>query len=703
MTTIGGVLIPVIAAQAPGGTITVGLGGGYDHDNIQAAINAAGANDTVLVADGVYTGVGNRDIDFLGKAITVRSENGPANCVVDVGGTVVSPHRAFTFQSGEANASILDGLTIRNGYVKGAGGGISVLSSSPTIANCRITGNSAYYAGGGIYAENGAPLVRDSLIHGNNVIMITVDTIGGGGMALSDCQAVVERSRVVENASPRTGGGLWVNGGSVSVTDCSFVGNSVIGTYTGTAGGGGVALSGCQAAVERSRIVANESPQNGGGLMINEANVSVTDCLLAGNSATDSYYGDGGGVYTHDADGILTRNVLVGNRAGCAGGGIDLHETRQAFAANIVAANLAEQTGPWGAGGGARIHLSAGPFDGNVITGNKAVACGGGVAANTAQQDTLLTNNIVCGNVAGSEGGGIYRSSIGTGTLELVCSTVAHNHADGPGDGFSSQAFVIEVIVNSIFWGGAAQISTVNPVDATYSDIEGGYAGAGNIDADPLFAVRPPEVWSAGGLYDADGFQTVLTGGSWTPGELAGRLVNPDTTQPLQFFIVDNDATMMTVWGDASGLAGLGASFQVYDYRLDSGSPCVDAGCDAGVYRDIDGWPRPFDYPGVDNNGPLPEFDMGAYEDTPRPGDANVDDCVDGLDYTIWSNNYHLSGMTWEQGDFTGDGYVDGLDYVIWSNNYHLGCPAAPGAVPEPSSALLLALGFLALRRRLGA
>jgi len=50
------------------------------------------------------------------------------------------------------------------------------------------------------------------------------------------------------------------------------------------------------------------------------------------------------------------------------------------------------------------------------------------------------------------------------------------------------------------------------------------------------------------------------------------------------------------------------------DYRLSAGSPCIDAATDAGVYSDIEGNIRPFDFPGVDNNGELPDFDMGAYE-----------------------------------------------------------------------------------------
>jgi hypothetical protein len=56
---------------------------------------------------------------------------------------------------------------------------------------------------------------------------------------------------------------------------------------------------------------------------------------------------------------------------------------------------------------------------------------------------------------------------------------------------------------------------------------------------------------------------------------------------------------------------------------------------------------------------------------SPKPGDANEDGKVDGLDYVIWLNNY---GKTTTQkhkaGDFDGNGKVDGLDYVIWLNNY---------------------------------
>ncbi len=93
------------------------LGVPVPYATIQAAIDAAVNDDTVLVADGTYTGAGNRDLDFGGRAITVRSENGAVPCIIDIQGNAGDPHRAFHFHSGETAASVVEGFTIKKGLM----------------------------------------------------------------------------------------------------------------------------------------------------------------------------------------------------------------------------------------------------------------------------------------------------------------------------------------------------------------------------------------------------------------------------------------------------------------------------------------------------------------------------------------------------------------------------------------------------------
>jgi hypothetical protein len=103
-----------------------------DYPTIQSAITAANpaTNDVVVVAPGVYIGTGNVDLDFGGKAITVKSTINPASpnpaiiaaTIIDCQGTKDDPHRAFRFHNHEDPNSKVLGFTIRNGYARGLKG-----------------------------------------------------------------------------------------------------------------------------------------------------------------------------------------------------------------------------------------------------------------------------------------------------------------------------------------------------------------------------------------------------------------------------------------------------------------------------------------------------------------------------------------------------------------------------------------------------
>ncbi len=153
--------------------------------SIQAAIDAAVDTDEVVVAAGTYF----ETINFLGKAITVRSSDGPAVTTIDAQGA----GSVVTCNSGEGPGTVLEGFTITGGtgfLIDGSthGGGMNNFLSSPTVTNCEFSGNTAVVNGGGMNNLNGSsPTVTNCTFAGN-----TADV--GGGMRCAtlavECNAV---------------------------------------------------------------------------------------------------------------------------------------------------------------------------------------------------------------------------------------------------------------------------------------------------------------------------------------------------------------------------------------------------------------------------------------------------------------------------------------------------------------------------------
>ena len=230
-----------------------------DAPTIQAGINAASAGDTVLVAAGTYTGNGNHDIDFGGKAVVVMSANGPVVTIVDVQGNSGNLRRGFIFQSGEGSGSVVKGFTIKNGWDREGGAIACRNGSSPVIEDNIIVDNTAADAangeGGGIFCEDGSSpsivgnIVKDNLSDGegggifcrdfaspsieDNVIANNITLNDGGGIAVRDNSfPTVIHTILWDDAAP-VGSEIHVEGGStITVTfsdvEGGFTGNGNI-------------------------------------------------------------------------------------------------------------------------------------------------------------------------------------------------------------------------------------------------------------------------------------------------------------------------------------------------------------------------------------------------------------------------------------------------------------------------------------------
>ena len=498
------------------------------YSTIQEAIYRSWNGGAVLVADGTYTGRGNRDIDFLGRAITVRSENGPENCIIDCNGTQDEPHRGFYIHSTEDGNSVIDGFTITNGYApKGFGGGIYCRDSSPTVTNCTLSENSAEFGGGGMRSYNGSPAITNCTFSGNSADF-------GGGMYNS-------------------------SGGSPILTNCTFSANTASGDFSEGAGMANQAAS----PTLTNCTFSNNTASGGGSGMYNkicEATYpKLNNCIFSGNSAVIDY---GAGMRNYRSSPTLTNCTFSGNSTKRDGGGMFNYRYSSP---TLINCTFTDNSADYG--GGMDNLDKCSPILTNCTFSNNLARYGGAIS-NRLSSKPKLTNCIFSGNSADYSGGGINNDR-SRPTL-TNCTFAANSAPNGSAlacDSWHQLSPSKLQLSNCILWDGENGIwnNDNSIITITYSNIQHGWPGEGNIDADPLF----------------------VDAGYWA-----------DANDPN---IPSKPGVPNAILVDA-------------DYHLLPDSPCIDAGIDAGVYSDIEGNIRPFDFPGVDNNGELPDFDMGAYE-----------------------------------------------------------------------------------------
>jgi parallel beta-helix repeat protein len=223
---------------------------------------------------------------------------------------------------------------------------------------------------------------------------------------------------------------------------------------------------------------------NGGGIYCNNLDDTntIANCNITGNEAER-----GGGLYCLQSSPAITNCNISNNTAEIHGGGIGCNDNSSPTISNcMISGNTTQQSG----GAGILCYANSSPtITRCIIKENRAtVYDGGGIHCSLSSSPTI-TNCVIAGNEAGNEvvlryGGGIC-CRIGSSPTVINC-TITHNTAGFSGGGIGSFDGVSPEITNCILWANVPdQIAGTTTV--TYSDIQAGYAGTGNIDLHPLF------------------------------------------------------------------------------------------------------------------------------------------------------------------------------------------------------------------------
>ena len=332
--------------------------------------------------------------------------------------------------------------------------GIRFQSSSNNcrLSYCRLeygraTGGGEYSRGGVIYCFNSSPMIS------NNTIIDNLAYLGGGAIYCAYSSPTISSNTISNNTSR-------------------------------DARGGGIHCWASDPMIANNLICNNSALSYGGGVYCgNWSDPTVTGNIISGNFAGIN----GGGVECREhSSPLIHENVITANSSAQCGGGVASWETANPTITNNV---ISRNSAPLAAGG---IYLLNGAplVDGNVVCGNSTEEVGGGIYCG-AYVNSMISHNIIVGNSAGGEGGGLWIGNLSNPTVSY--NTISGNVAGYVGGGVYCKSYSDPTITGTILWGDEALVGPEIGVDPTsqptvsYCDVQGGWPGIGNFDADPLF------------------------------------------------------------------------------------------------------------------------------------------------------------------------------------------------------------------------
>ncbi|UCG58297.1 MAG: PASTA domain-containing protein, partial [Phycisphaerales bacterium] len=359
----------------------------------------------------------------------------------DRGGGQTPGDRHATFQ-------LVSGVTLQGGY---AGFG------EPDPDARSISGHESTLSGS-LGGANSYHVVTGSGTSGTTVLDgFTVQSANADGLAPDD-----------------TGGGMLNEYGSPTVINCTFSGN-----YAGF--GGGMFNRGSSPTVIDCTFSGNSSEWYGGGMHnFMGSSPTVTNCTFSGN--TSIQYGAGGMENDTNSNAIVTHCSFSGNSVNTGGGGISNYESSPTISYCSFSGNSALDGGGIDNAPGSSVSVSYCSFRGNSVS-----AYGGGMQ----NKGSATVRNCTFSSNSAYAGGGFHNNDCST---DLINCTFAGNSATNGNavacDSFKQSRPSYVEITNCILWDGGGEIENLDgsTITVTYSDVQGGLTGQGNIYADPAFS-----------------------------------------------------------------------------------------------------------------------------------------------------------------------------------------------------------------------
>jgi hypothetical protein len=248
-----------------------------------------------------------------------------------------------------------------------------------------------------------------------------------------------------------------------------------------TDGGGIRCMGSASPIIRKNAIYKNEATYMGGGIHCQDsAAPQILDNAIYLNISVA-----GGGISCMNAASPLIKgNGIYRNFPEHQGGAINLGGT----ASPVITENeMFDNIAGWGGGAINCGDAVVVEITHNSIHGNNG-ADGGGISFGV---DSIVTisNNLICNNASNWHGGGIFCSSTGTITHNTIYDNTTYNQGKGGAIYVTVDGTV--TVTDCICWhnttGSGTDLEISGTPVVTYCDVEGGFAGTGNIDSDPLF------------------------------------------------------------------------------------------------------------------------------------------------------------------------------------------------------------------------